>query len=46
MTCHNAYPDFVLGSTNKFNKIPKGIDCERCHGPGELHVNSIGVRVI
>ena len=23
MTCHNAYPDFVLGSTNKFNKIPK-----------------------
>tara|TARA_B100000674_G_C37960972_1_gene971980 strand:- start:1443 stop:3425 length:1983 start_codon:yes stop_codon:yes gene_type:complete len=41
MTCHNAYPDFVLGSTNKFNKIPKGIDCERCHGPGELHVNSI-----
>ena len=41
MTCHNAYPDFVLGSTNKFNKIPTGIDCERCHGPGELHVNNI-----
>ena len=41
MTCHNAYPDFVLGSTNKFSQIPTGIDCERCHGPGELHVKNI-----
>tara|TARA_B100001029_G_C15057401_1_gene455507 strand:- start:1725 stop:3146 length:1422 start_codon:yes stop_codon:yes gene_type:complete len=41
MTCHNAYPDFVLGSTNKFTQVPTGIDCERCHGPGELHVKSI-----
>ncbi len=23
---------------NLFSKIPLGIDCERCHGPGELHV--------
>ena len=38
MSCHNAIPDFVLGSENKFHSIPKGIDCERCHGPGEIHV--------
>ena len=38
ISCHNAYPDHVKGSNNKFNHIPSGIDCERCHGPGELHV--------
>lgn len=38
MTCHNGYPDFVLGSENKYEKIKTGIDCERCHGPGEKHV--------
>jgi tetratricopeptide (TPR) repeat protein len=38
MSCHNAYPEFVLGSQNKFKKVPLGIDCERCHGPGSLHV--------
>ena len=41
VACHNAYPDFVLGSENKYQHIPHGIDCERCHGPGELHVNNI-----
>ncbi|MBS1637024.1 MAG: tetratricopeptide repeat protein [Bacteroidetes bacterium] len=38
MSCHNAYPDFVLGSENKFNAVPQGINCERCHGPGSIHV--------
>ncbi|MGC6470887.1 MAG: tetratricopeptide repeat protein [Flavobacteriales bacterium] len=38
MSCHNAMPDFVMGSENKYNHVPHGIDCERCHGPGELHV--------
>ena len=38
MTCHNAYPEHVDGSNNKYNHIPQGIDCERCHGPGEIHV--------
>ena len=42
MSCHNAMPvDFVKGSQNKFDKIPLGIDCERCHGPGESHVAKI-----
>ena len=38
MSCHNAMPDVVMGSSNKYNSVPHGIDCERCHGPGELHV--------
>lgn len=38
MTCHNAYPKQVAGSENKYISIPQGIDCERCHGPGSLHV--------
>jgi len=38
MSCHNALPGFVENSVNKFTSIPRGIDCERCHGPGELHV--------
>ncbi len=39
MTCHNAYPDFVMGSENKYTAVKNGIDCERCHGPGSYHVN-------
>jgi predicted Zn-dependent protease len=38
MSCHNAMPEVEQGSLNRFTKIPVGIDCERCHGPGELHV--------
>ncbi len=38
MSCHNGYPEFVMGSENKYEKIKNGIDCERCHGPGEKHV--------
>ena len=39
MSCHNSLPDFVMGSENKFEKVHMGISCERCHGPGELHVS-------
>lgn len=38
MSCHNGLPEFVQGSENKYKKVPMGIDCERCHGPGELHL--------
>lgn len=38
MSCHNALPGFVMGSENKYTKVPNGIDCERCHGPGSIHV--------
>jgi len=42
MSCHNAMPtEFVLGSENKFQSVGKGIDCERCHGPGEAHIAKI-----
>ncbi|MFI5149548.1 MAG: tetratricopeptide repeat protein [Bacteroidia bacterium] len=47
MSCHNAYPDFVEGSENKYREVMHGIDCERCHGPGSIHVTlkQQGVRV-
>jgi tetratricopeptide (TPR) repeat protein len=38
MTCHNAMPEFEEGSDNRFVKVPDGVDCERCHGPGSLHI--------
>lgn len=38
MSCHNALPEFVQGSENKFASVPEGINCERCHGPGSIHV--------
>lgn len=39
LVCHDAYPDAVPFTDGKFNHIPLGITCERCHGPGELHVD-------
>ena len=41
MTCHNAMPEYVEGSENRYVSVPHGIDCERCHGPGSLHIESI-----
>ncbi len=38
MSCHNGYPEFVKNSENKYTALKNGIDCERCHGPGSLHV--------
>jgi len=37
--CHDARVALVAGTENRYAEpIPHGIDCERCHGPGELHV--------
>lgn len=41
MSCHNAMPNFNNESLNLYENVPHGIDCERCHGPGELHVNEM-----
>ena len=33
--CHNAYPSTSNGG------VGKGIDCQRCHGPGEKHASLV-----
>lgn len=39
VACHNAIPDYIDQSRNRYAApLPNGIDCQRCHGPGELHV--------
>jgi predicted CXXCH cytochrome family protein len=48
MLCHNGYPE----TSAQFNpaklnppafpqKLPQGIDCQRCHGPGAAHVKAV-----
>ncbi|MBT8399779.1 MAG: tetratricopeptide repeat protein, partial [Rhodothermia bacterium] len=32
---------YVPGSGNRYEEVPLGIDCERCHGPGEAHVKAV-----
>jgi Tfp pilus assembly protein PilF len=37
--CHNGRMEPIEGERNAFETpYPNGIGCERCHGPGELHV--------
>ena len=38
ITCHNHLPKAVEGAFNKYTEMPTGIECERCHGPGSIHV--------
>jgi predicted CXXCH cytochrome family protein len=46
--CHNAYPQIEAtpgaGERELFLRgaVPEGIDCQRCHGPGRTHVQSVG----
>jgi predicted CXXCH cytochrome family protein len=41
--CHNAYPpvqsDYGQRELTVAGIMPEGIDCQRCHGPGQSHVN-------
>ena len=45
MFCHNAYPKVSprherLGDIPVYEgSLPEGIDCQRCHGPGQHHVD-------
>ncbi len=39
MSCHNSLPTIDPKSDNRYIELPHGISCERCHGPGQLHVN-------
>lgn len=44
MSCHNSYPEIPAGQDQMRaepvfkGELPEGIDCQRCHGPGEQHV--------
>jgi hypothetical protein len=38
MSCHNGLPTLEKGTQNRYTHVPMGIDCERCHGAGQLHV--------
>lgn len=45
MLCHNAYPTAASvsespGETVFPEQLPEGIDCQRCHGPGQSHVDA------
>lgn len=46
MFCHNAYPkipeslEHSASAEMTFSEpVPEGIDCQRCHGPGQWHVD-------
>jgi tetratricopeptide (TPR) repeat protein len=39
IACHNSYLTLSSTAEDRFIKpFPLGIGCERCHGPGELHI--------
>lgn len=39
MACHAGRASYVAGSGNRYRlPLDRGIRCENCHGPGELHV--------
>lgn len=48
MYCHNGYPKIPAGHERPFaepvylDPLPGGIDCQRCHGPGQNHVQLAG----
>lgn len=48
MFCHNAYPqvptrNLKAGEDAVYpGPLPEGIDCARCHGPGERHIELAG----
>jgi len=45
MFCHNGYPSIPEGAHRDASQatylqpLPEGIDCQRCHGPGQSHVD-------
>lgn len=38
IACHSSYPEAKPHLEAKFAELRDGIGCERCHGPGALHV--------
>jgi tetratricopeptide (TPR) repeat protein len=39
IACHGSYPQPIPFLEGKYAELPPGIGCERCHGPGSLHVS-------
>jgi predicted CXXCH cytochrome family protein len=48
MSCHNAYPKIPAANHEEgaearyLAPLPEGIDCQRCHGPGDQHIATAG----
>jgi len=48
MFCHNGYPRIPSGHNEEGAEpayeqpLPDGIDCQRCHGPGQRHIETAG----
>lgn len=40
MSCHNGFSEPVPFVEGAYTAIAEGIGCERCHGPGALHVEA------
>ena len=38
IACHSSYPKALPFAEGKYAEVRPGIGCERCHGPGALHV--------
>lgn len=38
IACHSSYPRPIPFLEGKYAELRPGIGCERCHGPGDLHV--------
>lgn len=38
MACHTGHIAFEKGTLNQFREVSLGIDCEKCHGPGAIHI--------
>jgi tetratricopeptide (TPR) repeat protein len=45
MSCHNGYPRGTVEDDREGPRfggsLPEGIDCQRCHGPGQAHIEAV-----
>lgn len=47
ISCHADYPRRGAGTDDVFvDPVPTGVGCERCHGPGAKHVQTLGAKDI
>jgi len=45
LACHGSYPEPYSFLEGKYAELVPGIGCERCHGPGALHVRERSTEV-